>query len=82
MGSPKKRKVKELKAANDLGYTRAEVIKMCKMNKLPVRAFWTEFGVNTCPILPRGVLGFFHWDVISTMERMLEGRKQHSWEWD
>ena len=71
-----------LKPSKDpLGYTKKELISICKKRNINLNDFWEAFGINTCSIGEDGKPRYYRCDV----ERALwilnqKDGKQHAWD--
>ena len=80
-----KKKIKKLnlpEPKNPLGYTKEEISEILKTYNISEKVFNEKFGVNTCPVLPGGICGYYKWDVELTIRLCLENRNRTLAEWD
>lgn len=45
------------------GYTKEEVLSICRERKIHHRKFWKVFGVNTCVMAEDGTLRYYKCDI-------------------
>lgn len=82
MKNEKKDCLAELPVPKDrAGYTKAEILAICRDRGIHHRTFWKAFGVNTATLAPDGTLRYYPCDV----ERALcilgkPGGKFHLWD--
>lgn len=48
---------------DDLGYTREEILAICRERKIHHKRFWKAFGVNTVAVADDGTLRYYPVDV-------------------
>lgn len=69
------------KPEHKYGYTKKQIMKICKDRKISVAIFWEEFGVNTCMVDKKLGIIYYPCDVEKTLYHL--GHKDgvnHLWD--